>query len=170
VIRSSFDHQTHEATIVLQPNHSWTWRANLYLIASLFVISISVGFVMLWLGYWMILLFTTLEIVVLTACLHYCVKRTHQQQVLRLSPERLIVESGTRKPEQRINIHRFFAKFFIYPATQGHAKKSVALRYQDTNRNQELEIGKFLGDAEKDHLIHLLNCTIIKLDRLPTGG
>lgn len=165
MIRSTFDQDTGSAIIVLQPNRSWTWRANLYLIASLMVVSLSVGLVLLFLGYWLILLFTTLEIVLLTACLHYCVSRTHRQEVIRLTSDRLVIETGARYPSERVNVQRFFARFFVQPAQRRGQSKSVALRVQ--NQGVELEVGSFLGDAEKEQLIRLLQRTIQRLDTLP---
>ncbi len=166
MIRSTFDEANASAIIVLQPNRSWTWRANLYLIASLMVVSLSVGRVMLYLGYWLILFFTTLEILLLTACLHYCVSRTHRQEVLRFSSERLVVEAGSRRPQELVNVQRFFARFFVQPAQRIGQRKSVALRVH--NQDLELELGSFLGDAEKDQLVRLLQRTIQRLDGLPT--
>lgn len=168
MIRTTFDDTNASAIIVLQPNRSWTWRANLYLIASLMFVSLSVGLVLLYLGYWMILLFTTLEIGFLTACLHYCVNRTHRQEVLRFSTDRLVVETGSRHPHEEVNVQRFFARFFVQPGQRPGQKKSVALRIQ--NPNQEFEIGSFLGDAEKDQLVRILQRTIQRLDALTTTG
>ncbi len=169
MIRSTFDAENASAIIVLQPNRSWTWRANLYLIGSLMLVSLSVGLVLLYLGYWLILLFTTLEIGFLTACLHYCVSRTHRQEVLRFSSDRLVIETGSRQPREEVNVPRFFARFFVKPARRRGQSKSVALRChdQDKNRQQEFEVGSFLGDAEKDQLVRLLQRTIQRLDALP---
>lgn len=173
MIRSTFDAESASAIIVLQPNRSWTWRANLYLIGSLMLVSLSVGLVLLYLGYWLILLFTTLEIGFLTACLHYCVSRTHRQEVLRFSSDRLVIETGSRQPQEQVNVQRFFARFFVQPAQRRGQSKSVALRCQypqknpNKNRKQEFEVGSFLGDAEKDQLVRLLQRTIQRLDALP---
>ncbi len=163
MIKTSFNSQANQATIILQPNHSWTWRANLYLIASLLVISLTVGVVLTWVGYWMILVFTTAEIAILTLCLYYCVARTHRQEVLHFTKDRLVVESGTRKPEQRVNIQRFFARFFVQAAPSFGYKRRVSLRYG----NEVLEIGGFLAEPEKDALISILRNTIARLDRHP---
>ena len=170
MIRSTFDSANSAAIIVLQPNCSWTWRANLYLIGSLLLVSLSSGLVLLYLGYWLILLFTILEISLLAACLHYCVRKTHRQEVLRFSSDRLVIETGSRQPHERVNVPRFFARFFVQPAQHRGQRKSVALRFQLKNQKQEFEVGSFLGDAEKDQLVRLLQRTIQRLDALPAAS
>ncbi len=160
MIKTSFDSQQALATIVLQPNHSWTWRANLYLIASLLVISLSVGLVLTFLGYWMILIFTTAEIAVLTFCLYWCVEQTHRQEVLRLSHERLVIETGTRKPSQRVDVQRLLARIFFNKAQRLDQKPTVVVRFGE----QEIEIGGFLSTPEKGQLVKILHNTIVRLD------
>lgn len=160
MITSDVDPRSRETTIILQPNHSWTWRANVWLVASLMVVSCTAGLVLTALGYWLVLFFTLLELGLLSWCLHYCVSRTHRQEVLRLNQERLILESGIRRPTKTIEIERFFARFFVRPPTYRGHHSSLALRYADN----ELEIGSFLTDDEREQLISLLRSTIHRLD------
>ncbi len=149
MIAAHFDTSSCVGRIVLRPNHSWTWRANTYLISTLMVISgiIAIGFTLN--GLWLVLPFTVLEMGVLTACLYYCVRRTHTMEVLTLSRAELVYEKGIRAPSVRMAFDRYFARFFVRPPSHPRYHKQVALRC----RGEEVEVGTFLTDAEKDDLV-----------------
>ena len=87
MITSEFDNETRCGRIILRPNRSWTWRANTTFAATLMVVSLSIGIGFTWQGMWVILPFTVLELSILVACLYYCVRRTHQQEVLTFFPD-----------------------------------------------------------------------------------
>lgn len=165
MITSEFDADTRAGRIILRPNHSWTWRANAAFVATLMVISLAIAISFTLQGMWVILPFTVLELSVLTACLYYCVRRTHLQEVLTFSPELLIIERGIRAPSTRLEFERFFARFFVRAARHPWYRKRVALRCRET----EVEIGAFLRDEEVDTLVTLLRRMINQLDQLPPG-
>ena len=110
MINAEFDENASRGQIVLKPNRSWTWRANTYLVGSLMVISGVVAGVFTVNGMWLILPFTVLEMSVLTACLYYCVRRTHTTEVLTLSKSTLVFERGVNKPTQRFDFDRYFSQ------------------------------------------------------------
>jgi uncharacterized membrane protein len=160
MINAEFDENASRGQIVLKPNRSWTWRANTYLVGSLMVISGVVAGVFTVNGMWLILPFTVLEMSVLTACLYYCVRRTHTTEVLTLSKSTLVFERGVNKPTQRFDFDRYFSRFFIEAATHPWYKKRINLRC----REQQFEVGSFLSNEEKDHLISQLRQMIRRLD------
>jgi len=161
VIAAHFDENAAEGQIVLRPNRSWTWRANLYFVATLTVVSLSVATFFTWHGMWVILPFTVLELTVLTAALYYCVRRTHTTEVLTLSRLRLVVERGINRPTQRFDFDRYFSRFFVRQPTHPWYGKRIALRC----RGHELEVGSFLTDDEKDDLVTQLRRIIRRLDQ-----
>ncbi|MFK7912547.1 MAG: DUF2244 domain-containing protein [Pseudomonadales bacterium] len=147
--------------VVLRPNQSWSWRSNVYLIASLLAISLTVGIVFLLQEYWLILPFTLAEVALVAACLYYCVRRTHQQEVLTLTRDTVTLERGIRQPELQQQFHRYFTRFFVHPPRfRGHSQV-IALRC----KGEELEIGSFLSNSEKDELVAVLREIIVQLDR-----
>lgn len=163
MITSEFDEQARIGRIVLRPNRSWTWRANTLFIGTLLVVSLSIGVAFTLRGLWVVLPFTVLELGILSGCLWYCVRRTHRQEVLTFSPEALVLERGILRPEQRIEFQRFFTRFFVKGPRHPWYDKRVAVRCRD----QEYEIGTFLGGAELDDLIGQLRAMIRRLDQLP---
>lgn len=163
MISCEFDPGARGGRIVLRPNRSWTWRANVCLVGTLAVVSGAVGVTFALQGMWPILPFTVLEVIVVLGCLHYCVRRTHLQEVLTFSPEHLLFERGVGRPRTRQRYERYFARFFVHPASHPWYRKRIALRCRD----EELEIGSFLTSPEKDDLITALNDMIARLDDLP---
>lgn len=160
MISSAFDPATTSGRIVLRPNRSWTWRANTYFVGTLMVISLTIGAAFTLQGMWVILPFTVLEMSVLLACLYYCVRRTHVQEVLTFSPESLVLERGINRPQVRLEFQRYFTRFFVRGPRHPWYRKQIALRCRD----RELEIGSFLSSEEKDDLIRQLRDMIHRLD------
>jgi uncharacterized membrane protein len=165
VIRSHFDPGTHQGTIVLRPNQSWTWQANKFFLGTLLAVSLTIATTMTALGYWMILPYSLLEMGVLLACLYYCVRRTHRQEVLRLTPDQVVIERGVNKLDERISYERYFARFFVQPPRRSWDNKRLSLAC----RGQEQEIGSFLNEEEKDQLIGELRRMIRRLDDAMVG-
>lgn len=163
MISCRFDDADTSACIVLRPNRSWTWRANVYFIGTLMAVSLTMAVAFTASGFWMILPFTVLEITVLTACLYYCVRRTHITEVLRLNRDLLIFERGISRPVLRLELERYFTRFFVQPARHPWYQKRIELKCRD----RALEVGRFLSDEEKDELVRNLRSIIRRLDALP---
>lgn len=163
VIASRFDDAAGDARIILQPNRSWSWRANVWFIATLMAVSLLVAAGFTSRGFWVILPFTILEMSVLTGCLYYCVRRTHITEVLYFNQHQLIFERGINRPVERFAFERYFTRFLVRPAPHPWRRKRIELKC----RNRALEVGGFLGDEEKDQLIRELRRIIRKLDNGP---
>lgn len=166
MIACEFDTDTSAALIVMRPNRSWTWRANVYFVATLMTVSLLLAAAFTTQGFWIILPFTLLEMSVLTACLYYCVRRTHITEVLRLNRERLTFERGIREPTQCVSFERYFARFFVEPARHPWYRKKIELKCC----GKALEVGTFLSDEEKDQLVRELRRIIHRLDAPPPAG
>jgi len=166
MIQSEFDAGRQQGRIILRPNRSWTWRANTLFVGSLMVISLTIGIGFTLQGMWVILPFTLLELGILTACLYYCVRRTHRQEVLTFSPDTLVLERGVNRPDSRIEFQRYFTRFFVKGPRHPWYRKRIAVRCRET----ELEIGSFLASEELDDLVRQLRAMIQHLDQLPATG
>ena len=55
--------------IVLQPNHSLSWRALKYFLAFMMLVSFGIAITFVFFGYWLVLPFTGLEMAFLSYCL-----------------------------------------------------------------------------------------------------
>ena len=166
MIACEFDPAAGGGRIVLQPNRSWTWRANACLVGSLMIVSGAVGLLLAYRGLWPVLPFTAIEGLVLLGCLYYCVRRTHLQEVLTFSPEYLLFERGIGRPHTRRRFQRYFTRFFVRPPSHPWYRQRIALRCRD----QELEIGSFLTGEEKAALVSALEDMIQRLEDTPPGS
>ena len=101
--------EDYTGTIVLRPNQSWTWRYNLYLLYTLLTVSIIMGVFFIYVGAWVILPFSLLELSVLLACMYYCLRRAQRQEVIRVTAGHVTIEQGRREPEATKQFIRFWA-------------------------------------------------------------
>ena len=166
MIACEFDAARPGGRIVLRPNRSWTWRANTFFVATLTILSGFIALFFAFQGMWLILPFSVLEMSVLLACLYYCVRRTHRQEVLTFSLDQLVLERGVNRPQSRREFERYFTRIFVRPASHPWRDKRVSLRCRDT----EVEIGSFLSSGEKDDLIRALTDMIQRLDAPPLAS
>lgn len=160
MVSAEFDGERQTGHIILQPNHSWTWRANLYFLATLFVISFAIAMVFLMQGYWLILPFAGLEMLALTGAIYYCVRKTHRQEVLRFSQDELVIESGVNKVEEQHRFKRFFTRVHVQQPSGAQRTARIAIE----ERNHKVEVGEFLSDDEKKTLIRELRQMIRLLE------
>lgn len=156
MVSAEFDDERQTGQIILQPNHSWTWRANLYFLATLFVISMGIALMFLLQGYWMILPFAGLEMLVLSGAIYYCVRKTHRQEVLRFSMDEVVVESGVNKVEEQHRFQRFFTRIRVEAPRGSRRSQQIEI----AEREHKVEVGQFLTDDEKTTLIRELRYMI----------
>ncbi len=160
MVEAQFDGERQTGQIILQPNHSWTWRANVYFLATLFVISVAIAIGFLILGYWPILPFAGLEMLALTGAIYYCVRKTHRQEVLRFSQDEVVLQAGVNKIETEHRFQRFFTRVKIEAPHGTQRTQKIAL----TERDRSVEVGEFLTEDEKKVLIRELRHIIRQLE------
>lgn len=147
-----YDADARTGRIVLRPNRSWTWRANLLFLGVLAAVSLSIGTTFLLNGYWMILPFSLLELGALAFCLWYCVRMTHRQEVLTFSDDELTIEAGIDAPQTRRVFKRLFARFFVRRPRHPWYRTRIAVR----SHGEEVTIGDFLNHDDKKDLVRAL--------------
>jgi uncharacterized membrane protein len=149
MVSADFDDVSRTGRIVLRPNRSLSWRANVAFLSGLSVVSLTIAFSFLLGGYWMILPFSLLELAFLGLCLHWVVRRTHRQEVLTFSDDELLIEAGMDRPERRHVFKRLFARFCVRKPRHPWYGTRIAVR----SHGEEVEIGDFLTVEDKATLI-----------------
>ena len=145
--------ETHQTgTIVLRPNSSWSWHANLLFLSILMLVSLTIGFSFLIAGAWLVLPFSVLEMTFVVLCIHYCVRQCSRQEVIRISDHEVRIERGIREASQKETFQRIWAKFLVQPPK--HPWDPAALFIQSHGR--KAEIGSFLNRRDKYKLVSLL--------------
>ncbi len=156
MVLTDIDDNTRTGTIVLRPNNSWSWRANLWFLCILLVVSFSIATGFLIAGAWVILPFTVIEMSVLGLCIHYCVKQCSRQEVITVSDHEVKIERGIRGPSEHEVFQRMWAKFFVKKPRHpwDPLKLSIA------SHGIESEIGAFLNQSDKSDLVKQLQRVI----------
>ena len=138
--------------IILKPNASFSWAANLQLLYGLLIISLAIGLGFVYVGAWVILPYSIIELSVLTACVYYCVKRCNQQEVITIEEFEVSLQRGHKAPSEELSFHRLWAKFVVSAPRHPLDPSKVTLLSQ----GKEYEIGSFLSAKDKTQLIEVL--------------
>lgn len=152
MVEAHIDDSAHTGRIILKPNRSWSWQANLYLLYTLMAMSLTIGIGLAMMGAWVVLPYSLLEMAVLAGCIYYCVRQCNRQEVITISEHEVTVERGLREPEERRNWHRVWAQFLVKPARHPWDPDVVSIR----SHGEEFEIGSFLSRKDKSQLIDQL--------------
>ena len=161
MVESWIKPQLDVAQIVLRPNRSWTWRANLGLFYTLALVSMAIGLGFLTKGLWMILPFNVLELTVVFLCLRYLLRRTRQQEVITFTDDEVRIECGADAPERVTTFVRHWAQIHVIPP-----RPSKRLRIAIRGGATEQDIGAFLNDDDQTLLLAELR-RIVRLFATP---
>jgi uncharacterized membrane protein len=152
MVSANIDDNSQTGQIVLKPNYSWSWRYNLYLLYTLMGISITMSIGFLLMGAWIILPYSLLELVVVAACMHYCVWQCNKREVITVSEHDVHIEKGVNKPSEIWDYHRLWAKFLVQKPRHPWDPAIVSIR----SHGKETELGSFLSKPDKTELIRQL--------------
>jgi uncharacterized membrane protein len=152
MVYSEFNPETGNGYIVLRPNNSGTWRFNMIIVISLAFIGLLISTFFLLQGLWLIAPFSGLEVLALLACLYLCARSNIQTEVIKFSPDKVIIEQGRTFAEKSWEYHRTWAKIFVRkPRHRGHPEQIVI-----RSHGKELELGSFLNEDDKETLVKKL--------------
>jgi len=121
---------------IVQANQSMSWRANLYLAASLAVIVLGIGIVLAAYGLWMVLPFAGAEVALIVVCLYLTLKRLSKQEVITVNSDAIKLEWGYNSPDLSVELPRQWShlkyhcpesKFEVGELSLGAYGKSYAL-------------------------------------------
>ncbi|MGH8562488.1 MAG: DUF2244 domain-containing protein, partial [Nevskiales bacterium] len=87
--------------LVVGPNAALTGiQATLFMLW-MCVLSFGIAGVLAWRGYWLVFPFAGLEMLALAAGLWWSLRGNVYREVIILSPDRILIEAGRRRPEHR---------------------------------------------------------------------
>lgn len=152
MIQAEIDDRSRTGRIILQPNASWSWRANLFLLYTLMAVSFTIAIAFLMDGAWLILPYSGLEMAAVGLGIYYCVRKCNLQEVITVSEHEVLIQRGIRAPEEQWHYHRVWARFLVKRPSHPWRRTVIAIR----SHGNELEIGSFLNDPDKTALIDQL--------------
>ena len=96
--------------LIVKANQSMSWRANMYLAASLGCICMGIAIGLATFGLWMVIPFAGAEIVLIVVCLYLTLKRLSRKEVITLNNEAIRLEWGYNQPDLTVNLPRQFSR------------------------------------------------------------
>ncbi len=169
MISASLDDTGYTGLIILRPSLSLSWKANLRFYLTLCILSLSIASVFLFQGRWLVLPFTVIALIVLGASLYVFFCSHSRSEVIRFNEREVIIERGRYAAEIIMKYPRQWSEFHItgerpednaaFEATEQMFNASLHTAIPVVtikSREQETELGSFLGYEEKIQLIQLL--------------
>ena len=138
--------------ITLRPNKSFSWKSNLIFILAISLTCGAIGLGFFIVGASLILPFAGLEIILVGTCVYFVAQRTYKQEVIILTPERLRIEKGIKKPSQVWEYFRVWA--FVVIEKPKHPWYPAHIHI--TSKGEKVPIGDFLTEEEKLNLVENL--------------
>jgi len=138
--------------LVIRTNQSMTWKENLIFLYLASAVAIIIAVFCAFLGFWLVLPFTGLEISLLAVCLYMVSRRTSVYEVVTIKDDKIIVERGWRRVEERKVFSRYWATVALRaPAHQWYASKLVI-----GSHGKQIEVGQYLVEEERVNLAETL--------------
>jgi len=95
---------------IVKANQSMSWRANMYLAASLGFICMGIAIALATFGLWMVIPFAGAEVVLIVVCLYLTLKRLSRKEVITLNNDAIRLEWGYNQPDLTVNLPRQFSR------------------------------------------------------------
>jgi uncharacterized membrane protein len=114
-------------------------------------------------GFWPVLPFAGLEVVILGAAFYLCLRRSQEREVVTINADVLMVERGRRQPEQHWECPRGWARINMERAPIAWYPSRLLVAFQ----GRRIEIGRFLNETERQGLATELQGMISRDSCLP---
>lgn len=136
------------ARLVVQANQSMTWKANMWVAASLAFICLGIGVVMAFFGFWMIIPFAGAEVIFIVICLNWTLHRLSRKEVITVEEEDIKLEWGYKQPDRSVDLPRRWSQLKFDSPESEFEVGSLSLGAH----GKFYALGQSLGKAEKKQL------------------
>lgn len=133
-----------------------SWRANLWLAASLGVVCLGIALVMATHGFWMILPFAGIEVLFIVFCLHRTLKRLSHQEVITVDDDAIRLEWGYKQPDTVVNLPRQWSRLRYACSDSPFEVGELSLAAY----GRRYWLGRSLGRSEKKTLYRELKAVL----------
>ena len=140
-------------TLVVSPNQSMSWRANLVLAGLIAVVCLGTALVWAWFGFWVVLPFAGAEVIFVTVCLYLTVRKLSVKEVITITSDEIRVEWGRTGPLQTIKLPRHWTRL-IYRCSDSPMEVGELMV---SAYGKSYALGSALGRQEKRELYAELN-------------
>ncbi len=151
------DQENHIYRIVLIPNRSISWPILIRFYIFTCFISFSIASIFAFLGYWMVLPFSGLEMLALGIGLYLVSRKIYAQEVVTFHGDKILIEKGFQRAEQHWEFDKHWAKVSVEKQESHPKRQQIFIGSHGT----QVELGAFLHDSEKESLAFELNAGIL---------
>ena len=151
---------------MIRPNQSLSRRGALKFYAAISFCCLGIGITFALHGFWPVLPFAGLEVIVLGVAFYLCLSRSRMREVVSVDAEVIRVEKGQGKPQKHWECPRAWARISLEPSPIAWYPQRLAIAFQ----GKQVEIGRFLNEEERCALAVELEQVIRRNDwRADTG-
>ena len=152
---------------MIRPNQSLTWRGALRIYTVIALCCLGTGLAFALHGYWPVLPFAGIEVIVLGIAFYLCLLRSQVREVISVNADVVTVEKGRHRAQEHWECPRAWARISLQRSPLTWYPSRLVITFQ----GRQIEIGKFLTERERCELAEELEYTIRRKDwRLLTGN
>ncbi len=130
---------------MIRPNQSLSWRGALWLFTAISFSCLGIGIAFALHGFWPVLPFAGLEVIVLGIAFYLCLSRSQVREVISVNAEVVSVEKGRRKPQEHWECPRAWARIILERSPITWYPNRLAVTFQ----GEQVVIGRFLNEEER---------------------
>jgi len=145
-----------EQRIDLRPNCSLTPVTAMLFFGSVCAVSLPVSLYFSWAGFWPVLLFWVLEMLLLALALQHSMRRRLDMQTVLITDERIQLLTRSRKGEAQQEFARHWAKVRLRSPRTSHHPSRLTIE----SHGRSCEVGSFLTEQERRSLAERLRTMV----------
>ncbi|MDX1696703.1 MAG: DUF2244 domain-containing protein [Thiohalobacterales bacterium] len=130
---------------LIRPNQSLSWQhaVNVYIAIAACCLGVGIFFALQ--GFWPVLPFAGLEVLVLGYAFYRCQQRSQQREVVTVDADRVSVDKGGRQPKEHWECPRAWARVVLERSPLAWYPSRLSVAFQ----GRQVEIGAFLNEQER---------------------
>ena len=144
--------------LVVQGNRSMSWRANLWLAASLGAICMGIAVALATFGLWLVIPFAGAEILLVVTCLYLTLRRLSRKEVITVSGDAVRLEWGHTRPEASVDLPRSWARLRFRRTDSPFDTGDLSL----AAHGRSYALGRCLNKQEKQTLHDALAAALVR--------
>jgi uncharacterized membrane protein len=134
-----------EACWMLKPTRSMSWKQAKRFILLIAIVSLGIGGFFMARGLPLVLPFSGLEILAVGFAFYLVLRDGERREVVRVSGDSLVIETGAQDVEDRIEFNRFWVRVEL----EGSRYRYHPSRLVVASRGRKVELGSFLTEGER---------------------
>ncbi|MEM7406069.1 MAG: DUF2244 domain-containing protein [Pseudomonadota bacterium] len=136
------------STFVVEPNEPPPWNQIRLLFVLVAIPSLLVALGFTFMGYWPILPFAGMELMLLAAALYLTARQAGRREVIKLKADVIEVERGRSAPEETWSAQRAWTQVRLVKSRYRLHPSRLVIRAH----GKEIEVGSFLIEEERERL------------------